>query len=225
MGKSARTAGGGKRAGKRSDGGTGRSAGKKTQASVGRRRVGKKTSRRLGTRKAGAQVQVGEATKALRKLGARDGCAGMLVVAERVGKDVERVSKLFGGRASASSDGRGAVGKRKRAGAKAVGRVGRVATHTCRALAAVGHSARAGIMGKLLEGPCTYRALQRVTGLKAGPLYHHVNQLRLAGLILPKQRDLYELTRGGRNLIVAVVLVGPLIKDARRRPVPPDEST
>ena len=90
---------------------------------------------------------------------------------------------------------------------------------TCRSLAAMGHAQRAKLMAKLLEGPATYRALQKVTGLKAGPLYHHVNQLRLAGLILPKQRDLYELTRGGRNLILAALAAGSLIRDKRRRPV------
>lgn len=72
-------------------------------------------------------------------------------------------------------------------------------------------------MLKMLEGPATYRALQKVTKLKAGPLYHHVNQLRLGGLILPKERDLYELTRGGRNLVLAVIVAEPLIADARRR--------
>jgi predicted transcriptional regulator len=90
----------------------------------------------------------------------------------------------------------------------------------CQALGAVGHAKRAQLLGKLLDGPATYRALQRVTRLKPGPLYHHVNQLRLAGLILPKQRDLYELTRGGRNLILAVMAVAPLIRDPRRRPLP-----
>ncbi len=96
----------------------------------------------------------------------------------------------------------------------------RISSRTCQSLAAVGHLQRAQILSKLLEGPATYRALQRVTKLKAGPLYHHINQIRLAGLILPKQRDLYELTRGGRNLILTVMAVGPLIRDPRRRPVP-----
>jgi predicted transcriptional regulator len=86
-------------------------------------------------------------------------------------------------------------------------------------LAAVGHEQRARILRKLLDGPATYRALQRLTKLKAGPLYHHVNQLRLNGLILPKQRDLYELTRGGRNVILAVLALGSLIRDGRRRPL------
>src|SRR5438045_4011437 len=52
-------------------------------------------------------------------------------------------------------------------------------------LAAAGHSARLRILDLLLAGPATYRALQRCTGCKVGPLYHHVHHLRLAGLILP----------------------------------------
>ena len=77
---------------------------------------------------------------------------------------------------------------------------------------------RARVMTKLLEGPAVYRSLQRATKLKPGPLYHHINQLRLAGLIMPKQRDLYELTRGGRNLILALMAAAPLIRDRRPRP-------
>jgi predicted transcriptional regulator len=73
------------------------------------------------------------------------------------------------------------------------------------------------ILQLLLDGPATYRALQKATGLAAGPLYHHVNQLRLAGLILPKQRDLYELTRGGRNLYMIALTLAPLTGDRRRR--------
>lgn len=75
------------------------------------------------------------------------------------------------------------------------------------------------ILLKLLEGPATYRGMQKTTKLKAGPLYHHINQLRLSGLILPKQRDLYELTRGGRNLMLIAMAAAPLIADSRRRPV------
>ena len=86
-------------------------------------------------------------------------------------------------------------------------------------MAAVGHEARARILAKLLEGPAIYRALQKVTKLAAGQLYHHIAQLRIAGLILPKQRDLYELTRGGRNLILVVRAMEPLIRDRRRRPL------
>ncbi len=90
---------------------------------------------------------------------------------------------------------------------------------TCAALAAVGHQQRGKLLSKLLEGPATYQALKKVTKLSPGPLYHHINQLRLAKLIFPKQRDLYELTRGGRNLILIAQAIGPLIGDARRRPM------
>ncbi len=86
-------------------------------------------------------------------------------------------------------------------------------------LAALGHAARVVILNKLLEGPGTYRSLRRTTNLLAGPLYHHINQLRLAGLLRPKERDLYQLTRGGRNLIVAAMALGPLSRDRRQRPV------
>jgi len=86
-------------------------------------------------------------------------------------------------------------------------------------LAALGHSIRLQILETLLVGPAVYRTLQKVTGLKAGPLYHHVNQLRLSSLILPKQRDLYELTRAGRNLILFALALEPFLKDRRRRPL------
>lgn len=87
------------------------------------------------------------------------------------------------------------------------------------ALAALGHVQRARIMAKLLEGPATYRALQDLTHMKAGPLYYHINELRSAGLVRPKQRDLYELTRGGRNVTMVAAAVASMVKDSRRRPI------
>jgi len=74
----------------------------------------------------------------------------------------------------------------------------------------------------LLQGPTVYRAVQRATKLLPGPLYHHINQLRLAGLILPKQRDLYELTRGGRNVVLVAATLNKLAKAGRARPVSRD---
>ena len=85
------------------------------------------------------------------------------------------------------------------------------------AIAAASHEYRVKLMVKLLQGPATYNDLHLVTKLKPGPLYHHINQLRLAGLILPKQRDFYELTRGGRNIIVGLMALAPLTSDKRRR--------
>jgi hypothetical protein len=141
----------------------------------------------------------------------------LVAVRESTGSDLDDSVNAFrvGGTQRAKRRGRGATG----GGALRKGGL-RIPPATWRALAAVGHVQRGRIMTKLLEGPATYQALQKVTKLKAGPLYHHVNQLRLAGLMLPKERDLYELTKGGRNLILAVIAVGGLIRDKRRRPVP-----
>ncbi len=79
----------------------------------------------------------------------------------------------------------------------------------------------AGVNAALPASPAVCQSIdqEKVTKLKAGPLYHHINQRRLAGLMLPKERDLYELTRGGRNLIVTAMALGSLVRDARRRPV------
>lgn len=84
---------------------------------------------------------------------------------------------------------------------------------------ALGHVQRMRIIRKLLDGPAIYQALKHLTKLKPGPLYHHINQLRLAGLILPKQRDLYELTRAGRNMAMGIMVLAPLTQDSRRRPM------
>ena len=89
----------------------------------------------------------------------------------------------------------------------------------CDTLAAVGHPVRARLLRFLLDGPATYKALRTDLQLAAGPLYHHINQLRLSGLILPKSRDLYELSRGGRNLLAVALAVAKLAQDRRRRPV------
>ena len=53
------------------------------------------------------------------------------------------------------------------------------------------------ILHRLLQGSAGYKELQTASKLKAGPLYHHVASLRLAGLIGPKARDTYELTELG----------------------------
>lgn len=80
---------------------------------------------------------------------------------------------------------------------------------------AVASPHRLGILLKLLEGPSTYKALQRTTGLNVGPLYHHVNRLRGEGLVGPRERDLYLLTVAGRNLVLALMAALPLISVGR----------
>ncbi len=177
----------------------------------GKRTVGRKPAPTASaTRRPAKQLRGARAAKrAFPGLQERDGCGIMLVIAERADGEWEELTNVWEvGLALRDSGNRGAAG-----------RATRVSPRTCRAFAAFGHAQRAKLMAKLLEGPATYRALQRVTKLKAGPLYHHINQLRLAGLILPKQRDVYELTRGGRNILLSAMAVGPLIGDTRRRPL------
>jgi len=95
----------------------------------------------------------------------------------------------------------------------------RLSNRTTEAVAAAGHPVRAKLLLKLLDGPGTYQALKRVSKLDPGPLYFHIGQLRTSGLIMPKQRDLYELTRGGRNLILALMAVDRLVSDRRKCPI------
>ncbi len=141
----------------------------------------------------------------------REGIVAHLVVRETVGKVIDK-------REAAWESAGGAGGKRL-AGQLKVPAVGRACATIADTFASLGHPVRVKILTKLVEGPATYRAMLRVTKAKPGPLYHHLNQLRLSGLMLPKQRDLYELTRGGRNLIVGALALANLVRDGRRRPV------
>ncbi len=86
-----------------------------------------------------------------------------------------------------------------------------------RTLDAMGHSVRLAILSKLFTGPATYQSLCKATQQRSGPLYHHVHQLRIAGMIRPKERDLYEITRGGRNSLLIGYAISKLSRDRRRR--------
>ena len=79
-----------------------------------------------------------------------------------------------------------------------------------RLLAAIAHGQRLIILFKLLACEATHQALARATGLKAGPLYYHLRELRAAGLIGPKVRDLYVLTPAGARLVLAAIAAGRL---------------
>ena len=193
---------------------------KETEGRLGKRK--KRTEKGVKTKHAERRTKRPRRSSRVGSLAALakpEGCAMLVQIVERAGRERDEAKAVCEFRSSLRSAGRGATGPRGTRH-KAAGRMPRISAETCGALAAVGHTQRATLLRKLLEGPATYRTLQRATKLKAGPLYHHVNHLRLAGLILPKQRDLYELTRGGRNLILAVMAVGGLIRDRRRRPQP-----
>lgn len=186
-------------------------AGARRKAVASRAGRASKKSTRLTRRKKKAKpsrvkkVRMSPRT-AFPSLAQADGTAVFVLVAEKMDGqwDVADNSRAF---VNSIRSGRGGIAHRR-------GLSGAL----CRAMAAVGHPQRGQILCKLLEGPATYQSLQRLTKLKAGPLYHHVGELRLAGLMLPKQRDLYELTRAGRNVILAALALGSLVRDGRRRP-------
>ncbi len=84
-------------------------------------------------------------------------------------------------------------------------------------LAAVGHPVRLKLLIHLLGGPAVYRDLCRVSGTASGPLYFHLNRLRLLDLVRAVERDLYELTVTGRNLIAAVLAATRLARASAAR--------
>lgn len=150
-------------------------------------------------------------------MGRKEGCSVALVMVERTGRRVDRVMSSMELQ-YVETDGGAKFPKRRKGGRRASKHRVEVPARVCQAMFALGHVQRMKVIRKLLDGPATYQALKRLTKLKPGPLYHHVNQLRLAGLILPRQRDLYELTRAGRNLMLGMMVLAPLTRDSRRRP-------
>lgn len=73
------------------------------------------------------------------------------------------------------------------------------------------------IVHRLMEGPAGYGQLREATKLQAGPLYHHIGFLRLAGVVGPKSRDVYELTESGRRLALLSVLVPKLLRSRAKQ--------
>jgi len=154
------------------------------------------------------------------------GLAAMVAVVEGTGAGwnqavavADRLTPIPRSRAARSAEGGLRPEHTNSRAARALLRASRT-KELARVLGALGSAHRLRILFKLLEGAATYRTLQKVTGLKAGPLYHHISQLRLAELVGPKQRDLYELTRAGRNVVVVASVLGALSRDRRPRPAP-----
>jgi DNA-binding transcriptional ArsR family regulator len=82
-------------------------------------------------------------------------------------------------------------------------------------LASLGSIHRLRILYRLLEAPASYRQLQLLTGLQAGPVYHHVDALRAAGLVGPKRRDVYQLTEWGVQMVLAAGLLMKINRSKR----------
>jgi len=181
------------------------------------RRRGRKSTPNRGL--GGAQARAKSAAgRAFRGMGRWDGCSVELQIVERAGRRLDKVTSSL--QLPTVGTGGGARLSKGRKGSRPTGKIGAESkARFCQAMFALGHGQRVKLVRKLLDGPCTYQSLKHLTKLKPGPLYHHINQLRLAGLIRPRQRDLYELTRAGRNMILGMMVLVPMSRDSRPRPI------
>ena len=138
-----------------------------------------------------------------RKLKSADGQAVVLILGERRQGKLRTRRQLL---ELAPSSGP-AARRRKPPPAREAVRRARLAS-IC---AGLGHRARLEIVAALLHGAATYRELVELTGAKPGPLYHHLSQLRLAGLLQASARDRYVLTETGKKAGLTCLALGKLI--------------
>jgi len=82
-----------------------------------------------------------------------------------------------------------------------------------RFLAAFGQRRRLRISRAILSGANTHHELARVSGLAPGPLYHHIKTLERAGMLVVVERNRYDLTAFGRDLLLVATM---LIASAKR---------
>ncbi len=80
-------------------------------------------------------------------------------------------------------------------------------------LAAFGQRRRLRISRAILSGANTHHELARVSGLAPGPLYHHIKTLERAGMLVVVERNRYDLTAFGRDLLLVATI---LIASAKR---------
>lgn len=85
-----------------------------------------------------------------------------------------------------------------------------------RVFAALGSSRRLAMLGAIFDGACSYAELVGRLNMKAGPLYHHVRELRLAGLLESDARDSYRLSKRGRYAWLAACSLDALLKGVRQ---------
>ena len=91
-----------------------------------------------------------------------------------------------------------------------------------RVFAALGSPRRLAMLGAIFDGAGSYAELVRRLNMKAGPLYHHVRELRLAGLLESDARDSYRLSKRGMYAWLAACSLDDLLKgvrQARRRAI------
>jgi hypothetical protein len=76
---------------------------------------------------------------------------------------------------------------------------------------AMANPRRVAMLKAIFTGAGSYAALSETLGLKAGPLYHHVRELRLAGLLELAERDTYRLTEYGKYALLLACLSQSLL--------------
>ncbi len=67
---------------------------------------------------------------------------------------------------------------------------------------AFGHPHRVAIIKAIFSGAGRYADLRERVPLKPGPMYHHLKELRLAGVLADGPRDVYALTPAGRDALI-----------------------
>jgi DNA-binding HxlR family transcriptional regulator len=71
-----------------------------------------------------------------------------------------------------------------------------------RMLAGFGNPSRVRVARAVLSGANTHHALSQAVGLRTGPLYHHLRELERSGLLMRVDRNRYDLSRRGRDLLL-----------------------
>ena len=79
-------------------------------------------------------------------------------------------------------------------------------------LSALANPHRVAICKSLLSGPKCHTELRAICHLNAGPLYHHLRELKLAGYLAPPQRDRYALSTRGRDMLLIALSVSAMMK-------------
>ncbi|MBN1344789.1 MAG: winged helix-turn-helix transcriptional regulator [Phycisphaerae bacterium] len=84
-------------------------------------------------------------------------------------------------------------------------------------LCAFAHPQRVAIIKAIFTGAGTYADLRERVGLKAGPMYHHLRELKLAGVLADGPRDVYRLTRQGKDALILACSLATLHDRNRAR--------
>jgi len=176
---------------------------------TGTRRAGKESKRRVSVRpkaKRRGRKNAGDAAGRVHK-NVVFGVRVASCVSDGTGRDVRQVELVAPSRSRSQRGSALPVASAERAqAARQVTRRSK-ADRLAGLLAALAHPQRLVILRVLLEGEATHKLLRKHTGLKAGPLYYHLRALRETGLIGPKVRDLYAITRRGAHALLAAVAI------------------